>query len=84
LNLPLRADPELHELLVVAWIVWYTKEDLSSGFLFRCGVLMNLKNKGVLLSDIGRGKELFLGWGWVVGEQGGYSLFFFLPHNMMT
>ncbi len=44
---------------------------------------MNLKNKGVLLSDIGRGKELFLGWVCVVGEQGGYSLSFF-PHNMVT
>ncbi len=37
------------------------------GFVFRCGVLMNLKNKGVLLSGFGRGKdfsflkELFLG-----------------------
>jgi hypothetical protein len=52
------------------------KFHLSRGF-FLCGVLVNLKNKGVLLSGIGRGKDLFLGWGWVVGEKGGYS--FCLP-----
>ncbi len=49
---------------------------------------MNLKNKGVLLSGIRRDKdypsqyffkELFLGWGWVVGEKKGvfpFSPFF--------
>jgi hypothetical protein len=51
-----------------------------------------LKNKGVLLIGIGRGKEffflkeLFLGWGWVVGGKGGYYFFslFVISHNKMT
>jgi hypothetical protein len=32
-------------------------------------------------------KELFLRWGWVVGEKGGipfFSPFFSLSHNMVT
>jgi hypothetical protein len=29
------------------------------GFFYKCGVLVNLKNKGVLLSGIGTGKEFF-------------------------
>jgi hypothetical protein len=29
------------------------------GFFFRGGVLVNLKNEGVLLRGIGRGKEFF-------------------------
>jgi hypothetical protein len=47
-----------------------------------------LKNKGVLLSGIGRGKEflfyfskeLFLGWVWVVGEKR-EVFFFFSPFS---
>jgi hypothetical protein len=40
--------------------------------------LLNLKSKGVLLNGIGRVlSKLFLGWGWVVGKKGGYSLYFF-------
>jgi hypothetical protein len=50
---------------------------VSQGGFFRCGGLSELENKGVLLRGIGRGKELFLGWGWVVGEKGGYSIFSF-------
>jgi hypothetical protein len=30
---------------------------------------VNLKNKGVSLSGIGRGKEFFFGWGWMVGGK---------------
>jgi hypothetical protein len=48
---------------------------------------MNLKNKGVLLSNIRKGKEfffkeLFLGW----GKNGGIPFFapFFFSHNMVT
>jgi len=41
------------------------------GFFYKCGVLVNLKNKGVLLSGIGRGKELFLVW----QENGGIPFF---------
>jgi hypothetical protein len=41
---------------------------------------LNLKSKEVLLSGIGRVlSELFLGWGWVVGEKRGvFPLFIYL------
>ncbi len=32
---------------------------VSQGGVYRCGGLSELENKGVLLSGIGRGKELF-------------------------
>ncbi len=59
-------------------------------FVFRCGVLMNLKNKGVLVIGIGRGKDLFfkgvISWvGSVVVKKSmvfPFS-FFFLSHNMV-
>jgi len=59
------------------------------GFFYKCGVLVNLKNKGVLLSGIGRGKEFFFFPGVIscVAKKWGYSLFlsfFFLFHNMVT
>jgi hypothetical protein len=56
------------------WFKYLNFFCLSRGFL-RCGGLSEPKNKGVLLSGIGRGKELFLGCGWAVGEKGGHSLF---------
>jgi hypothetical protein len=39
------------------------------GFFLRCGVLMNLKNEGVLLSGIGRGKELVSSRSYFLGEE---------------
>jgi hypothetical protein len=55
---------------------------ISQGFFFyKCGVLVNLKNKGVLLSGVGRGRNYFLGGvGWLE-KKGGIlfvSLFSFL------
>ncbi len=45
---------------------------------------MNLKNKGVLLSGIGRGKELFFSWSYFLcGQKMGVFLFslFFCPFS---
>jgi len=52
---------------------------------------VNLKNKGVLLSGIGRSKELIFSRSYFLGGEkktGVYSLFlplsFFFSHNMVT
>jgi hypothetical protein len=54
--------------------VIYIFVSLKGPLFLRCGVLVNLKKKGVLLCGSGRGKEfyfkeLFFGWGWVVGRK---------------
>ncbi len=57
-------------------------------FVFRCGVLMNLKSKGVLSIGIGRGKDLFfkgviswVGFSGCEKKRGISFFFFFLSHN---
>jgi len=61
-------------------------------FFLDVGVLVSLKNKGVLLSGIGRGKEFFFSTSYFLGgvgwfrKKGGIPFFSlnFLSHNMVT
>jgi hypothetical protein len=58
------------------------------GFFFRCGVLVNLKNEGVLLRGIWRGKEFYLSRSYFLGEEKRrvfpFSPIFFLSHYVVT